>query len=179
MYYVLYVGEGKENHAVNFIRSFIPEQFYSKCFHLLRHMKKKLRGKWCDIYNRLIPGYIFVESDQIESFSEEAMKVPFFLKLLGMDREKDGTFFRALNETEEAWLKKLKPEESKKTPDETNYVVEISQVAFDENGQAYVVSGPLKDLQSQIKKIRLHDRVAEVEMDLLGRKAIVHLGIEF
>ena len=72
MYYVLYVGDGKEQHAENFIRSFVPEQFYSNCFHLQRHMKKKFRGSWCDSYSKLIPGYIFVESDQIENFSEKA-----------------------------------------------------------------------------------------------------------
>ena len=184
MYYVLYVGEGKENHAENFIRSFVPEQFYSNCFHVLRHMKKKLRGTWCDIYSRLAPGYIFVESDQIESFSTEALKTLLPLKVLGMEKDQEGKFFQPLSETEEAWLRMLVPEEDKgitcpTTADKTSYIVELSQVAFDENGQAYIASGPLKNLQEQIKKINLHQRFAEVEMDFLGDKKSIYLGIEF
>ena len=179
MYYVLYVGDGKEQHAENFIRSYVPEQFYSHCFHLQRHMKKKFRGSWCDSYSKLIPGYIFVESDQIEDFSEKAMKTLLPLKVLGMEKDREGEFFRPLDERETAWIKMLTPGSSLKDPDDMCYMVELSRVSIGEDGKVSILSGPLKHLQSQIKKFNLHKRIAEVEMDFMGNQSSLYLGIEF
>ncbi len=41
-----------------------------------------------------------------------------------------------------------------------------------------VVDGPLKDLEGHVKKIHLHRRIAEVEVNFMGRKTVIHLGIE-
>ena len=32
--------------------------------------------------------------------------------------------------------------------------------------------------EGRIKKVHLHRRVAEVEVDFMGRKTVIHLGIE-
>ena len=41
-----------------------------------------------------------------------------------------------------------------------------------------ILSGPLKSVEGQIKKINLHRRIAEVEVDFMNRKTVVYLGIE-
>ena len=56
--------------------------------------------------------------------------------------------------------------------------VGLSKVAVGENQRIKIISGPLKNLEGQIKKINLHKRVAEVEVRLLGRRRTLYLGIE-
>ena len=207
MYYVFFVGTGKESQIESFIRTFVPEELYTDCFHPLRHLRKKIRGELRDRYERLTPGYVFVESDRIEDFCTEAAKIPLFLKILGRDEEGwsegDGDYFQALTERETDWLRRLMGQGNEGSVSEGveneragsegtrkcqmkfdkktgnfGHTVELSQVGFDENDQVIVLSGPLKDLQGQIKKINLHKRIAEVEMEFLGRKTVFHLGIE-
>lgn len=57
-------------------------------------------------------------------------------------------------------------------------VVGLSKVAVGENRQIKIMSGPLKNLEGQIKKINLHKRIAVVEADFMGNRALLHLGIE-
>jgi len=207
MYYVFFVGTEKESQIESFIRTFVPEELYTDCFHPLRHLQKKIRGELRDRYERLTPGYVFVESDRIEDFCTEAAKIPLFLKILGRDEEGwsegDGDYFQALTERETDWLRRLMGQGSEgsvnngaenerggierarkcqiqfdKKTGNFGHTVELSQVGFDEDDQVIVLSGPLKDLQGQIKKINLHKRIAEVEMEFLGRKTLFHLGIE-
>ena len=197
MYYVFFVGTGKESQIESFIRTFVPEELYTDCFHPVRHLRKKIRGELRDRYERLTPGYVFVESDRIEDFCTEAAKIPLFLKILGRDEDGrdggDGDYFQALTERETIWLRRLMGQGNEGSVSEgarrcqikfdkktgnLGHTVELSQVGFDENEQVIVLSGPLKDLQGQIKKINLHKRIAEVEMEFLGRKTLFHLGIE-
>lgn len=106
----------------------------------------------------------------------EAMKIPSFLKILGMEREDEELSVQALSEEETEWLRKMMT--GKTATGAMKHIVELSQIDFDENDKISIVDGPLKDLQGQIKKIHLHKRIAEVELEFLGRKTVFHLGIE-
>ena len=59
-----------------------------------------------------------------------------------------------------------------------NLEVEISKVTVEEGNQIRILEGPLKNLEGKIKKVNLHKRVAAVEMEFMGNKSVVHLGIE-
>ena len=56
--------------------------------------------------------------------------------------------------------------------------VEISQVAVEEGNSIRIISGPLQNMKGKIKKINLHKRIAKVEMDFMGSRRVVYLGIE-
>lgn len=56
--------------------------------------------------------------------------------------------------------------------------VPVSQISVSENDAVTILSGPLKNVEGQIKKINLHGRIAEVEVDFMNRKTVIHLGIE-
>ncbi len=62
----------------------------------MRYMKKKLRGKWTEIHEKLLPGYVFITGDQIREVYLELKRVPMAIKLLG----KDGEYFTALSDQE-------------------------------------------------------------------------------
>ena len=56
--------------------------------------------------------------------------------------------------------------------------VGISKIAVEEGNQIRILSGPLKDLEGQIRKVNLHKRIAEVEMEFMGSRSVVYLGVE-
>lgn len=97
----------------------------------------------------------------------ELKKVPLLTKLLG----KDGEQFVALQEDEWGWLERLMG------PARDFGKVGLSQVVAEQD-KIVILSGPLKNMEGFVKKINLHKRIAEVEVDFMNRKTILHLGIE-
>ncbi len=176
MYYVIYVNARNESNAKSLIKKMIPESMYSDCFYPVRLMKKKLRGKWTVVHERLIPGYIFIETNDIHSLYKELKKLPMFIRLLGKEESDDDIDIYPLSDNEVSWLNKLSGRDDRTSKKE--HVVELSQVGFDENDQVIVMSGPLLGMKGKIKKINLHKRIAEVEVEFMNQKTVVHLGIE-
>lgn len=239
MYYVMFVGTGQEDKTRLLISQLIPSTLYEECFYPNRIMKKKIKGSWITIRERLTPGYLFIRTDHILNFYQYLRNIPSLTQLLGIDKEINDKslpgdhLFYDLPPEEEEWLVKMTrlgndeaagitdqqdhPEvESQPTTDESvgqstskdqankstakeqskqakikepkttpktnpadrDYTIGLSQVAFDENDQVQVVSGPLKGMEGKVKKINLHKRYAEVEVSFMGRKTIFHMGIE-
>ena len=106
----------------------------------------------------------------------ELKQVPTLTKLLG----KDGELFVALPENEAQWLEQIMVLGGGRETKEASMRLEVglSQVRVNEQDVVEILSGPLKHVEGQIKKIRLHRRIAEVEVDFMGRKTVIHLGIE-
>ena len=67
MYYVLQVAPGMENQTEILIKEQVRKSTYGSCFHPLRHMRKKFHGEWKDLYEKLLPGYVFITSDCIRN----------------------------------------------------------------------------------------------------------------
>ena len=123
-----------------------------------------IRARLRDMHEKLIPGYVFLTAPSALELYEGLRLVPALTKLLGKN---DGSLFVPLPPEEAQWLEKVTAggDEAK-----------LSLVSVSE-GDA-VVDGPLKDLEGCVKKIHLHRRVAEGEGDFMGRKTVIHLGIE-
>ena len=47
-----------------------------------------------------------------------------------------------------------------------------------EDGSIRFLSGPLRQVESMVRKVNLHERIAEIETDFLGEKRVLYLGIE-
>ncbi|MCI8797992.1 MAG: antiterminator LoaP [Dorea sp.] len=168
MYYVIQVASGMEDKVEEQIEVMIEKGIYQQCFHPIRHMKKKIRGEWKELREKLLPGYVFIVSDDIEEFYLRLRYVPAFTKLLG----KDGGQFFPLPEHEVEWLKKITGSA------DSHMEAEISRVSVSEDDVVTILSGPLKDMEGYIKKIDLHRRIAKVEVDFMNQKTVIHLGIE-
>ena len=94
MYYVIFVGTGQEIQTETFIQKYIPKDLYSTCFHPTRQMKRKIQGKWVEINEKLIPGYVFVETDNIQAFYIALRQRSAFQRLLGREtitNQEEGT----------------------------------------------------------------------------------------
>lgn len=166
MYYVIQVAPGTESRTEELIRRRVDSRLYGRCFHPLRHVRRKLRGEWRDVHEKLIPGYVFLTSTSIEELYQALRQVPSFTRLLGRE---EGDLFLPLPEKEAAWLEQI-------TGGGTE--ASLSLVKVTEGDGIRILSGPLKDMEGRIRKINLHKRTAEVEVDFMNRKTVVHLGIE-
>ena len=56
--------------------------------------------------------------------------------------------------------------------------VPLSRIEISENDEVKILSGPLTDMAGMVRKINLHKRIAEVEVTFMGRRTVIHLGIE-
>lgn len=171
MYYVIQVAPGKEVETEVFITERVPEELYSSCFHPVRFVKKKFRGEWKERQEKLLPGYVFIDSEWVQELYMAFKRIPMLTKILGWEPE----FITALTEQEAAWIEKLV---SAGSDGRINGEVPVSLIEVDENDEVRILSGPLQNMEGMIRKIHLHKRVAEVEVEFMGRKTVIHLGIE-
>ncbi len=170
MYYVIQVAPGMEERTEELIRGRVNRMVYDRCFHPIRHIRKKFQGQWRDLHEKLLPGYVFISSDFVRELYLELRHVPVLTKLLGKDEE----LFVAMHDEEMQWLEELI---SLGQQDEGCVEVGLSQV-FAKEDRIKVLSGPLKNVEGRIRKINLHKRIAEVEVEFMNRKKMLFLGIE-
>lgn len=168
MYYVIQVTSGMESKIEEQIAVLIEKELYGRCFHPVRHVRKKFRGEWRELHEKLLPGYIFITSEHVRELYLRLQDIPTLSRILG----KDGEQFVPLPEHEVEWLERLMG------PEGQNAEVQISEISVSEEDVITILSGPLKDMEGCIKKIDLHRRIAKVEVDFMNRKTVIHLGIK-
>ena len=175
-YYVLQVAPREEEKAEIHIRRLLPEGLYGQCFHPMRLIKKKFHGKWMEVHEKLLPGYVFVTTESAETLYLQLKKIPLLTKMLGSDLEN----FVRLSVQERQWLD-LILRQSKSVNASANTPpneVGLSQIDIQEGNEILIVSGPLADVEGMVRKINLHKRVAEVEVPFMNGSTVIHLGIE-
>ncbi len=176
MYYVLQVAPGYEEKTETHIEAILPDDLYGHCFHPTRHLRKRFHGVWKDTHEKLLPGYVFLTTDDIQAVFMRLKEVPLFTKILG----RDGDCFIRLSDHEVDWLEKLlRLNEGRNSGQKGGrYEADISKIGFGEGNEIKIVSGPLKDMEGMLRRINLHKRMAEVEIEFMGRSTVVYLGIE-
>lgn len=170
-YYVLQVAPKEEEKTETHIRKILPEGLYGQCFHPTRLVRKKFHGKWVDVNEKLLPGYVFVTTEDAKTLFLRLKKIPLLTKMLGRDLE----CFVKLSEEEERWLELLLNPTGKGNRAE---VVGLSQIEIREGKEIRIVSGPLMGMEGMVKKINLHKMVAEVVVPFMGGSSVVWLGVE-
>lgn len=193
MYYVLQVAPGTEERTERLIRGQVRNRVYGRCFHPMRHVRKKFRGEWRDFHEKLLPGYVFITSESVRELYQELRQVTVLTKMLGKEEE----CFAALQEKEAEWLERLMRicewenqgkyvtektlfrTERKEGSEKEEILAEISlsQISVEEDGIT-ILSGPLKHMEGSIKKMHLHKRLAAVEVEFMGKMTEIYLGIE-
>lgn len=182
MYYVLQVSPGEEVKTEMHIAAILPESLYGECFHLTRRMKKKFHGRWMDVREKLLPGYVFITTESAGELFLELKRVPMLTSMVG----RDGWNFPEMSSCDMEWLEKLRECGTREISgnDKTEhgsgtwYEVGLSQISIDEGNKIQIVSGPLKGIEGLVRKIHLHKRIAEVEIEFMRRKTVIYLGIE-
>ena len=87
MWYVMQVISGKERKTVMMMKQILSCDVLENCFIPIRRLKKKYKGKWQEITEKLFPGYVFLISGQPQLLYDELEKIPTLTKLLGSCEE--------------------------------------------------------------------------------------------
>lgn len=168
MWCVMHVKPGNEKRAEQFIDGLFGGESQGRCFHLTRARRKKYGGCWRTIQEELLPGYVFIATDEPEKLYGELEKAPGY-RLVGSGRES----VSCLGEEEADFLEKIAGERGSAGK------IGLSYIRAGEDGGVTVVSGPLLSVERQVRKIDFHKRIAEVETEFCGEKRVMYLGVEF
>ncbi|UUZ86374.1 antiterminator LoaP [Paenibacillus sp. P26] len=149
---------------------------------------RKKDGKAYDAVKTLFPGYVFIKTTMNFSTYYQFKENPHIIRTLNYLGRKDKSF-----RTENSPILHMdpgKPDESsffKEIPKEEMMIVlkliddkeiiEYSQISLKES-KVVVESGPLKGMESFIKKIDKHKKRAKVLMKMMGAEQMIDLGIE-
>ena len=165
MWYVIQVRTGKEEQVRDHCRKLIIEHEDSalktaRVYYYDRQMKRQ--GEWRTEKRVMFPGYVFLESDDVKKLFLQLKRVIGMTKLLGTDRDpvpltpKEASLLELLGGGTES--------------------VDYSEgIIVGDRVQVY--SGPLKGLEGMICKIDRHKRLAWIELDFLGEKRRMELGL--
>ena len=125
--------------------------------------ERKVHGRWIKEQTVLFPGYVFIDTDDIETITAQLNNIIGLTKVL-----KTGESFTAVTEEECALIRHLTGKD---------HIAEPS-VAIKEGDSIVVISGPMKNLPGRVIYLNRHKRCAVVEMDIFSRKIEVTLGLE-
>ena len=164
MWCVVHVKSGSETGAENFLSGLLSGELETRCFHLVRSRRKKYGGQWRTVRETLLPGDVFIRTEQPEAVCRELKKVSGIGLLTG-----SGEQVTALQWQEAKFMENIADREGR---------IGISKVGVAGDGRIRYLSGPLVKVGSMVKKVDLHKRTAEVETSFMGEKHVLYLGIE-
>lgn len=163
MWYVMQVKSRREEEILCFIKRAPAGEFMGQCFLPYYERKRKYRGQWRLERAILFPGYIFVETDNIQEFYFALKDIPELTKIL---RAEDA--WLPLYSEEENFLKRMMGEER---------VVRLSK-GYIVGDKVIIKEGPMQGQEGMIKKIDRHKRTAIIEVALFMRIVEVSIGVE-
>ncbi len=162
MWYAIQVYTGKEQETIDICKSYIKDVEYRMESPRMER-KRKYLGAWHREHGVLFPGYVFIETDDIDGFRVASRRVPRVTKVLGAE---DTPI--PLHEEEVSMLHQLVNDE---------YVVELSK-AIKIGDSIRVTDGPLQGMEALIIKIDRHKRTAAIRVPMLGRVVETVVGLE-
>lgn len=183
MIYVIQVRSGKEAETKEFMEALIDRALLSDVFYPTRLMNKRFHGQWTEVREKLIPGYLFVESEKPGELHKELKRIPRLTKMLGTERTsgKEEIVFKELSKEEVDWLEKMMGGKDNQYMDpKLRHEVGLTLVDVEETSEGRkitILEGPLKNVEGNIRKYDLHRRRAEVEVELMGLKTILYMGV--
>ncbi len=136
-----------------------------KFFFLKRQLPIRKAGKIIDEYKPIFPGYIFIETECIDSeLFNIIKKTKSFLRFLP-----DNKNVCALEHRDLSILKRFISMGS---------VAEISTVIFDENDRIVVKSGPLLGFEGSIVKVDKRKKRAKIALDFSNEQFVIDLAFD-
>lgn len=162
--YVVQTTGGREKQVCNQITKQIDDDVVNECFVPCSEIAKRYGGTWHRAQRTIFPGYVFVDTNDVDGLKSGLRTIDELTKVLGY--EEGAT---PLNEDEVAWLNAIVGAD--------DHVARMSEGVI-EGGKIVILSGPLMGHTGMIRKIDRHKRMAWVEVKMLGRTTLIKLGLE-
>lgn len=163
MWYVIQVLTGKEDDVVSHLQKTLPAGLALECFNPCYEVNKKVRGSWHTVARPMFPGYVIVDTCEPAQVAGCIKRLPNAVRILG-----NGDAYVPLARNHMEWIGGFTSKEHR--------VIKTSSGVI-EGDRVMVTDGPLVGMESCIKKIDRHKRLAFAEFDLCGRTVLVKLGL--
>lgn len=158
--YCLMCRTGSEFDVVKIIQRYAPEL---KVLAPTRVLPEKVAGQWCCRSKALLPGYIFIYSDQ-ECLPPLRSMSRHFYKFLNYELGS-----RQLAGQDKAYADWLLANQGE---------IQTSRILAT-GDQVQIIDGPLANHCGKIVKLDKHKRRAWIDFDFDGQKRTISLGAEF
>lgn len=163
MWYVMQVRTGLEESICLQCQKKISSKTLKECFIPYYEEKRRIKGEWKKLKRILFPGYVILDSEELEELYLELKQIPGLTHLLGTGKE-----VVPLTKEEVEFLKDFGGKKQ---------VVFISEGII-ENSRVKITSGPLRGKEGYIKKIDRHKRKAYLDVPMFGRIQKIQVGLE-
>ena len=166
MTYAIQVFGGEEDNTISLCRVILENtdsDVLSDIYYPEIERRKKFHGEWHVVKEKMFPGYIFMETNDVERLWRDLTKVPKFTKLIGAGNDPV-----ALSEKEISFITGTTG---------SDHIAEVS-TGIIEGDKLIITSGPLVGKEGLVKKIDRHKRTALLEMEMFGRTINMTMGLE-
>lgn len=161
MWYVVQTMSGDENRCLTFCQAHFDSSIYNRIFIPKYIMKVRYRKQWHDAEKVLFPGYIFIDTDEIEKVQKALREVPMFTRALS-----NADKVAPITVQEQEFLQNMMNEKD---------IVDISE-GFIIGDRVCVTQGALRNYTGSITKVDRHKRIAHLNIDLFGRPTPIQVG---
>lgn len=165
MWYVIQTMAGQEEIVKLMLEKYLPGDSYEACRILYYVRKKRYRGEWHEVKERLLPGYLFLVAESPWPAWQALKRVTKFSRLL---RNYEENVIYPIAKDEEAFLRRIAGDKDE---------VELSYGVI-EGDKVKIISGSLTGMEAVIRRIDRHKRVAYIEMAIFGESKLVQVGLE-
>lgn len=166
-WYVLFVRTGTEYKVEQYLRKILNADIYTPFLPIIE-VFFKISGIVKNEFKPLFPGYIFIETDILGEEFIKAMNVLAcdLCDIVNILRYSETEI--AMRDDDKSFLLSLFNE---------NYCVKPSKGIIKQN-KIYITEGPIMGLESNIKKVDRHKRLAWIELKLMNSFHLISLPLE-
>ena len=158
--YVLMTKTGEEEHLAEVLNKTIGAEFFVP---KRKKLIKRMDTGWTEQQQVLFPAYVFVRTNDIEQLCAELYKPQVSLGYFLVGKEENGRI-NAVPEEEMDYIRQLTGDEISK--------------GIKEGSKIRIISGPLKGMETHIKKADPHKKKAWIEIPFLGEAKTVEVTLD-
>ena len=173
MWYVIQTQTGRERELTECIERVLKGNGYRACFVIEQECVWRNAGEFLAYQKPLFPSYVIADTDTPEEFFLALKRVPKLSKLLRTDCE----FWEIREDERKLLCQMMGVDEQSVTVLPSLPLVRRSLVALDNDNNILKAQGPLSFFQDKIVRKRIRKRIVTVEVELLGEKRRIELGI--
>lgn len=161
LWYVIQTVSGNEEKCLNICKLLLEQTLYKKIFIPKYIAKIHYKKEWHDKEKILFPGYVFIDTENIDDVFSNIMRHNRHIRIL-----KNAEKFLSISKEEQLFLESILNNEE---------TVEYSE-GFLIGDKVCVTSGSLRNYTGSIYRVDRHKRIAYLKINLFGRETIVEVG---
>lgn len=161
MVYVIQVFGGHEKRLWKLCNSMVPHHLFKECFYLKYERVWKEKGRREIITLPMFPGYLFIDTEEIEEIQKNLRKIPELTKLL-----KVGAEVVEVSKNDIEFLSRA----------DENHVFKMSRGRIID-GYVQIEEGAFEGFYGKLERINRHNCYGIMKINIFGKEREVEIGL--